>query len=305
MFHRGEQPPRIDGPLVQAFVRRVTPSCLPRAVLSKGIQHPDALVHHTTLCTLLKLLQTLKMTCQTLQTAIYRLSDREPRSADNSLPHSLQAQDLAPNAREWSAQDSDVQAQHSDFSTGFASAQLKSANMASSEVLDSVAELVAEALREQQLRDTPYLTDAHQQLEPSLPSQWTEFVLQLQQAIRARLPDPQSLLALLATLHRGSTQTATTAVAAAIAADSAQLGGESELLSQVPEADSAALQGQNSMTAQELTSTMLVMVLNAYQSCLPAAMSDSHIDVASLLPQVRINRHYLSIANVLLELCRL
>jgi len=42
------------------------------------------------------------------------------------------------------------------------------------------------------------------------------------------------------------------------------------------------------MTGQELTTTVLIMVLKAYQSCLSEAMSDSRIDVVGLMPQVRV-----------------
>ncbi|KAL0027614.1 hypothetical protein WJX79_002615 [Trebouxia sp. C0005] len=57
LINRSQQPPQLSSPLVQAFICQMSPPCLPRAVLSKGIQHPDALVRHTTLCTLLKAYQ--------------------------------------------------------------------------------------------------------------------------------------------------------------------------------------------------------------------------------------------------------
>ena len=40
------------------------------------------------------------------------------------------------------------------------------------------------------------------------------------------------------------------------------------------------------MTAADLTGTLLFMVLQKYQECLPEAVSDSRIDVLSLMPQV-------------------
>jgi len=265
----------------------VSPPCLPRAVLSKGIQHPDALVRHTTLCTLLKVLQTLTGAFQKLQAATHKLS---LFYSDDSADHAPDAQHSVMFPQLLSTQPSD-------------SAQLNSDNDTQFDALQSAGNASFVSLLQQQLQDASFLVDASQQRQPSLLAQWTAFILHLQQAFRARFPDPQSLLATLSTLQRDSTLSAPSGAgadsAAETAPDSAQLELDSELLSPaLPENPSAAaaedlhnqeLDNGGGMTGQELTTTVLFMVLKAYQSCLPEAMSDSRIDVVGLMPQVRVS----------------
>ena len=181
------------------------------------------------------------------------------------------------------------------------SAQLNSDNDTQLDALQRAGNAAFLSLLQQQLQDAPFLVDASQQQQPSLLSQWTAFTLHLQQAFRARFPDPQSLLATLTTLQRDSTLSAPSGAgadsAAETAPDSAQLELDSELSSPaVPGNPSAAaaedVQSQevdsgDGMTGQELTTTVLFMVLKAYQSCLPEAMSDSRMDAVGLMPQVR------------------
>ncbi len=309
VFCRHQQPPEISSSLVQAFIRHVIPTCLPRAVLSKGIQHPDALVHYTTLCTLHKVLQILRATFQVLQAALHTLSESESQSVITETTQRLRAQDSGFQAQALSIprSDPDAHTQHSDSAATFASAQLSSDIALTTNILDSVADSAFASLCHQQQQEDPCLADAQHGQEQGLLLQWANFMLQLRQACRARLPDPQSLLALSATLHKGSTQPAVLSKEAdtapelaadsrqADASDTSQVQSESGPPSQMHEDNSAVNQGsgndvedQSSMTAQELTSTMLVMVLNAYQSCLPEAMSDSRIDVVSLMPQVQL-----------------
>jgi hypothetical protein len=275
----------MSSPLAQAFVRRASPPCLPRAVLSKGIQHPDALVRHTTLCTLLKVLQTLTGAFQKLQAATHKLTGFY---SGDPADHALGAQHSVMFPQPLSTQLSD-------------SAQLNSDDDTQLDALQSSGNAAFVSLLQQQLLDAPFLVDTSQQQQPSLRVQWTDFTLQLQQGFRARFPDPQSLLATLSTLQRDSTSSALSGAGADSAAetspDSAQLELDSQFQSPaVPENHSAAaedlhnqeLGNVDGMTAQELTTTVLFMVLKAYQSCLPEAMSDSRVDVAGLMPQVRV-----------------
>ncbi|KAL0021866.1 hypothetical protein WJX77_009321 [Trebouxia sp. C0004] len=283
LVNGNHQPPQMSSPLVQAFIRQVSPPCLPRAVLSKGIQHPDALVRHTTLCTLLKVLQTLTGAFQKLQAATDKLSELysgDPADHAPGAQHSVMFPQL-------------LSPQHSD------SAQLNSGNPTQFDALQSAGNAASVSLLQQQLQNAPFLVDASQQQQPSLLTQWTDFRLQLQQAFRARFPDPQSLLATLATLQRDSTPSAPSGAGADSAAETApesvQLELESKLLSPaVPENHSAAaaaglhnqeLDNEDGMSAQELTTTVLFMLLKTYQSCLPEAMRDSRIDVVGLMPQ--------------------
>lgn len=302
-YDRGQQPPNISSPSVQAFIRRATPLCLPRAVLSKGIQHPDALVCYTTLCTLLKVLQTLAASMHRLQAAIHSLAAVDSTSAHEATHEPFREAGTLDShvplqALSTLRSNSGAVAQQFELLTARPSAELEQDDNPQPDVLDHAANLAFATLLQQQQQDTPLLVDALQQQQPSLLRQWTDFALQLQLAFRARLPDPQSLLAVLSTLQRSSAQSAVPAgthSAAEAAAESAQLESDSELPSSRVSADSPAaaveepqqgLEDQDGMTAHQLTSTVLVMVLNAYQSCLPEAMSDSRIDVVSLMPQV-------------------
>lgn len=284
VFNRSQQPPQLSSPLVQAFICQMSPPCLPRAVLSKGIQHPDALVRHTTLCTLLKVLQTLTGGFQKLQAATHKLSRLY---SDDPADHAPGAQHSVMFPQLLSTQLSE-------------SAQLTSDNATQTDTLQSAGNVAFVSLLQQQLQDAPFLVHACQQQQPSLHAQWTAFTLHLQQAFRARFPDPQSLLATLSTLQRDSIPAAPSGSgadsAAETAPDSAQPELDSDLQAQaLPESHSAEsadlhkqeLHSEVGMTAQELTTTVVFMVLKAYQSCLPEAMSDSRIDVVGLMPQVR------------------
>ena len=276
---RAHKPPAIGDPVVQAFLHRLTPACLPRAVLSKGIQHPDALVRYTTLCTLLKLIQTAQSALQALQTDIQTLATP---SAEAQIPDAHVSELAAP-------------AQHSG---PFHDLLLEEAN----DAVDAVSVAAATAfavLQQQQHQDRPFLNDSTQQQQqqsPSLQTQWIGLHLQLQQLLRACLPDPQSLLAVLSTLPKTVSCSAPGDTEVAAAADSLMhespqddshladqaLGTASDAMAQ--QIDSGG--GESSMTASELASTVVVMALTAYQQCLPEAMSDSHVDVFSLMPQV-------------------
>ena len=285
VFTRNQQPPQLSSPPVQAFTRQVSPLCLPRAVLSKGIQHPDALVRHTTLCTLLKILQTLTRAFQKLQAATQKLRGL---CSDDPADHALGAQHSVLFPLLLSTQSSD-------------SAQLNSDNDTQLDALQSAGNVAFVSLLQQQLQDAPYMVDASQQQQPSLLTQWTAFTLHLQQAFRARFPDPQSLLATLSTLQRNSIPSAPSGAGADSAAetppDSAQLELDSELQTPaVPDSHSAAAEDLHyqelhsgvGMSGRELTTTVLFMVLKAYQGCLPEAMGDSRIDVVGLMPQVSV-----------------
>lgn len=287
VFNRSQEPPQLSSPLVQAFIRQMSPPCLPRAVLSKGIQHPDALVRHTTLCTLLKVLQTLTRAFQKLQAATHKLSVLSELYSDDPVDYAAGAQSSVMLPQLLSTQPSD-------------SAQLTSDKDTQLHVLQSAGNAAFASLLQQQLQDALSLVDASQQQQPNLHTQWTAFALLLQQAFRARFPDPQSLLATLSTLQRDSTASAPSGAGADSEAETAPESTQLELDSDLqtpalPENPSAAaeelhnqeLDSGDGMTGQELTTTVLIMVLKAYQSCLPEAMSDSRIDVVGLMPQVR------------------
>lgn len=168
--------------------------------------------------------------------------------------------------------------------------------------LDAVSAAAATAfavLQKQQHQERPFLNDSTQQRQPpSLHTQWIGLHLQLQQLLRASLPDPQSLLAVLSTLPKTVSQSAPGDTEVAAAADSLMHESpqdDSQLVDQAPETASDTMAQQldsggveSSMAASELTSTMVVMVLTVYQQCLPEAMSDSHVDVFSLMPQVSL-----------------
>lgn len=259
-------------PAVQTFLRHLAPACLPRAVLSKGIQHPDALVRYTTLCTLLKLVQTAQSALQTLQTDIQTLSAL-PAQAQVSVTHD----------------------------SGLPAPALHSGPFCdsgpASDVDDAVSAAAAHAfatLQQQQQLDMPFLSgNMQQQQGTSLHMQWTTLYLQLQQFLRASLPDPQSLLAVLSTLAKPASQSPPEADAAADSLTHESPQDDSELLDDAVEAGPHTAVGQTDssgmesrMTASELTSTITLMVLIAYQQCLPESMSDSHVDVFGLMPQV-------------------
>ena len=264
---RAHQPPAIGNPIVQAFLHRLTPACLPRAVLSKGIQHPDALVRYTTLCTLLKLVQTAQSALQALQIDIQTLATQ---SAHAQTPDTYDSELAAPAQHSGPFHDSSLQKAH--------------------DAVDAVAANAFAMLQQQQHQDVPFLSNNMQQPQaPNLHTQWIGMHLQLQQSLRASLPDPQSLIAVLSTLLK----TAAGEAEAGAAVDSLMHESpqdESQLVDQglpditTQQIDSGGI--QSNMTASELTSTVVMMVLTAYQQTLPEAMSDSHVDVFSLMPQV-------------------
>lgn len=269
---RGHTPPTIGDPAVQAFLRHLAPACLPRAVLSKGIQHPDALVRYTTLCTLLKLVQTAQSALQTLQTDIH------------TLP-ALPAQAQVPVAH-----DSGLTAPAQHSRPFFNSEAVSNAD----DVVSAAAASAVAILQQQQQLDLPFLSDNMQQQQaPSLHMQWTGLHLQLQQLLRANLPDPQSLLAVLSTLAKPAPQSPPGAAEADAALRHESPQDYSQLLDEavgtgphivLRQTDSSGMESK--MTASELTSTIILMVLTAYQQCLPESMSDSHVDVFGLMPQV-------------------
>lgn len=257
------------------------PACLPKAVLSKGIQHPDALVRYTTLCTLLKIVQTVQAELQTVQTTVQTLA-APPAQAHMPAAHSS---GLTAPSRHSDAVHEVLSGGDSDASTSGAL-----------DAVSDAAEAAFAVLQQQQLQ-APFLNaDTQQQEAQSLHSQWTGFFLQLQQSLRSSLPDPQSLLAVLSTLHRTSSQappanaeeaghTADSLMPDSLQDDSQQLHQASETMAE--HTDRALSAGLDlGMTAPELTSSVVLMVLKAYQHCLPEAMSDSHVDVFSLMPQV-------------------
>ena len=270
---RGHKPPSLGDPAVQAFLRWLTPACLPKAVLSKGIQHSDALVRYTTLCTLLKIVQTIEAELHTLQTDILTLA-APPAQAQRPDDHNSRL--TAPT-------------QHSDALHDLLPNQDREAS--ESGALDAITEAAAAAstaLQQQQQLEVPFLNADMQQQAQSLHTLWTAFLLQLQQALRASLPDPQSLLAVLSTLYKTSPQAPSNNAEEAadlLTHDSPQ--DDSQLLddeAMAEQTDSAGL--DLGVTAPELTASVVLMVLTAYQHCLPEAMSDSHVDVFSLMPQV-------------------
>ena len=278
---RGHGPPAVGDPAVQSFLHRLTPACLPRAILSKGIQHPDALVRYTTLCTLLKLVQTVQSALQTLQTDMHALT-----------APSAQAQTLDTHSSGLTAP-----AQHSNpFHDLLEDAGVASAVHAG-DAVTAAAAAAFEMLQQQQQLILPFLNDNVQQQQQtlSLHTQWIGFHLQLRQMLRANLPDPQSLLAVLSTLQKSASQAAPEPAPAADVVMHESPHDDSELVLQSAEtafdlmaqqADSAGM--ESSVTAPELTSTVVLMVLTGYQQCLPEAMSDSHVDVFSLMPHVSL-----------------
>ena len=301
-------------PLLQALIRRVTPPSLSRAVLSKGIQHPDALVRYTTLCTLHKVLQTLEALIQSLQEAAHKLSVTDPITPRDSA-HLLS--DASPTSQ---AQGSDAGLHRQPPNSGPSSPspELNLQEDRPLPSLDTIAESTFAALLKQQLLEVPYLNDTTSQPTASLLSQWTAFTVQLQQTFRARVPDPQALLAVLAALQRGGIPSADPAATNAPSealdgslpvqsessphdhppeddpaviqgSEGALEGGDGITLEDDPavvQGSEAALEGSDGMTAQQLASTVLVKVLAQYLRCLPEAMSGSHVDVVGLMPQV-------------------
>ena len=275
---RGHEPSGMSESVTQAFLNRLTPACLPRAVLSKGILHPDALVRYTTICTLLKILQTVQSALLSLQAELQTLAVPSACTQTYSSGSDAHAQRSSPMS------DPLPDERHSPSA------------VAAPDVLNNAAASFFAVLQQQQQQLCPFLVDNVQQLEQSLVTQWTDFKLQLQQSLRARLPDPQALLAVLATLQKGSAQAAADAAATGKAADltmdeSPQDDSElvHQLLDGTTEVSQAAANSDVSesvMTAAELTGTVVLMLLTTYQRCLPEAMSDSHLDVFSLMPQV-------------------
>lgn len=268
---RAHGPPSVGDPAVQAFLQRLMPTCLPKAVLSKGIQHSDALVRYATLCTLLKVVQIVQAELQTLQTNIQTLA---ALPAQTHMPEFHSSGLTAPSEHSETV--------HGVLSEGDSEAAISGG-------LDAVSAV----LQQQQQLQAPFLNTDVQQQAQSTHTQWTGFLQHLQQSLRPSLPDPQSLLAVLSTLHKTAPQAQPNdAEEAGRAVDLLMhdsLQDESQQLHHAPETkaertDSAGL--EMNMTAPELTASVVLMVLTAYQHCLPEAMSDSHVDILSLMPQV-------------------
>lgn len=350
MVRRGEQPPVHSSSAVQAILNRAASAPLSRSVLSKGIQHPSPLVQYTTLSTLLKVLQSLHTVQHDIQAAVEIASRQtdvqtEPVTEPNQapLPQLFQAEQHHPV---------DLLSSTDQVSMG---AYLRQYTEAGASVFEQM----------QQQQGLLLLDESDQSREASLLLQWQSFLEQLQQAFRARLPDPQSLLALLASLQKskdgltghghvstaGKIVTAGTADSAgtagkadaadmfgtagtagkadsAGAAGTADAAGTANAVGSADKADTAGIavskpstaslpadssasdtdsdslddtkqqqqalaaelqngsESAQAMTATELTGTLLFMVLQKYQECLPEAMNDSRVDVPSLIPQV-------------------
>lgn len=234
-------------------------------------------MRYTTLCTLLQLVQSAQSALQTLQAHIQTLAEE-----------CAQARILDAHISGLAAP-----AQHS-------SPIHDSSPLEATDAADAVSASAASAfamLQQQQHQDVPFLNDGTQQQQaPSLHTQWIGLHVQLQQLLRASLPDPQSLLAVLTTLLKIVSQSAPGDTEAEAATDSLMHESsqdDSQLVDQAlgTASDTRAQHTDSggvdpSMTASELTSTVLLMVLTAYQQCLPEAMSDSHVDMFSLMPQV-------------------
>ena len=215
-------------------------------------------MQYTTLCTLLKVLQTLAAFLQTLATAVQNFQNAA-QSCDQqspSLSHYCQLPDLTQYVFTGSYSGSDAAGQaYSEMSTSTLDqlsdnpAQQDSAILSSADLLDSIASSSASALQQQQLSDVPYMQISGNRQPASFVKQWTEFMSQLQQAFRARLPDPQALLAVLNTLQKASTASA----AAASEADTtaAALQDESQPSNQTAEAAQEASQAAAEEAAGE------------------------------------------------------
>ena len=232
-------------------------------------------MRYTTLCTLLKLVQTAQSALQTLQAHIQTLAEESAQ-----IPYAHYSGLVAP-------------AQHS----GLFHDSMPEENTNAADAVSAAAASAFAMLQQQQHQDVPFLSDGTQQQQaPSLHTRWIGLHVQLQQLLRASLPDPQSLLALLSILLKEPSQSAPGDTEAEAAADSLMhdlpqddsqlvdqgLGAASDTMAQKIDKGGA----DSNMTASELTSTVVLMVLTAYQQCLPEAMSDSHVDVFSLMPQV-------------------
>ena len=311
MTCRGEQPPVNSSSAVQAILNRAASAPLSRSALSKGIQHPSLLIQYTTLSTLLKVLQSLHTVQRNIQAAVVIASRQtdaqtEPATETNQapLPQLFQAE-----------QHLIVDLLSSTDHTGMG------------DYLRHYVEAGASVFEQMQQQQGLLLLDkSDQSREASLLLQWQSFLDQLQQAFRTRLPDPQSLLALLASLQKsrdgliasGHVSTAVTAGTAGTAnavgtagkADAAGIAVLKPSAASLPaessasDTDSDSLDGTErhqqvlaaelqsksesaqAMTATELTGTLLFMVLQKYQECLPEAMHDSRMDVPGLMPQV-------------------
>lgn len=307
---------------------RVASAPLSRSVLVKGLQHPSPLVQYTTLNTLLKVLQSLNAVVHDVQAAVETVCRQTPSQTDVS-PAATQTLPFLQFLPE----------QH--HLTGMSHGQDQ---LTTDEYLQQYAASRA-AVFEQAQQQQDLLSDgASHTREASVLAQWQSFSDELQQALRARLPDPQSLIALLASLQRCkdsvsaadvsnmpgvavSSGTAGKAGAASIAgiaspagttgtASPAGTAGNANATSKgviAPEGSSASNSGSDNdlhsvvntqhfqqalteefedggrhqpITASELTGTLLLKVLQKYQECFAEALSDGHVDVLSLMPQV-------------------
>lgn len=181
--------------------------------------------------------------------------------------------------------------------------------LSNSDYLSRYVASAAAALEATQQQELLCLGGETQPREHSLQWQWESFRDQVQQAFRARLPDPQSLIALLANLHKvrgmqpenraaGAAGTAGNVPYSSDPEDSAVAGHETPNLDvemQPGCTGTGQLQGvvlgssgEMSMPAAGMVRVVLYTLLAKYQDCLPEAVSDSHIDVVGLMPQVRI-----------------
>lgn len=364
---RCERPPSNASSGIQAILSRLASAPLSRSVVVKGLQHPSPLVQHTTLHALLKVLQSMNPVLLDLEAAVKVASHQISASTDALKDAQIH---------------SGMTSHELPLSSPVLPEQQPPSDMTHAEELlttdDYLAQHAASAAaafeQVQQQQDMFVLGSPDQERSTIVLSHWQGFADQLQQAFRARLPDPQSLIALLANLQKskedstvavavasptfgklaqsvgkactaGTTSTADTdslpssagkagkastagqAGVAGIAgnagtadtagaAGTAGTAGGTGFLSPTAPADStpsdidtdsysrinpkdqhsqqtlaagleAELPGRlQAMTASDLTGTLLFKVLQQYQECFPEALSDGHVDVASLLPQV-------------------
>jgi hypothetical protein len=129
----------------------------------------------------------------------------------------------------------------------------------------------------------------------SSSSSWGSLLQQLKATIRCKVPDVQTLVALQASLDKG------TAGAAAAAAGKGDAAGSADLndADQQQQEDSVADDPQERREQQQL---QLLHVLALYQRWLPEAAADARLDPAKLLPGDVLDMLDMSAAEQLLRL---
>ncbi len=123
----------------------------------------------------------------------------------------------------------------------------------------------------------PPVPDSHSTSHAqSIKQAWVGFVRELRTAVRGKLPDPSTLLALHAALLR-STPAADAPATASLSADAIDGDHVGADANDSPEV----------LVKLELMQPLVLEVLAGYQRLLPEAMADAHVDVGKLVPQVR------------------